>query len=103
MKRHFKNKRYKIGQYGSGTLSCLKTRSGVYILFNSVRIAKTGLPDTSLAGKWVFLAPGWKVTPSGGPAVLVQHGDSDGVVVSIYGELDDYRRVRKGLHRQPGT
>jgi hypothetical protein len=55
MKRYFKNKRYKIGQYGSGTLSCLKTRSDVYILFNSVRIAKTGLPDTSLAGKWVWL------------------------------------------------
>jgi hypothetical protein len=33
----------KIGHYGSGTLSCLKTQRAIYILFNSVRIAKTGL------------------------------------------------------------
>ena len=51
------NKRYKIGHYGSGTLSCLKTQRAIYILFNSVRIAKTGLPDTSLAGRWILLEP----------------------------------------------
>ena len=51
------NKRYKIGHYGSGTLSCLKTQRAIYILFNSVRIAKAGLPDTSLAGRWILLEP----------------------------------------------
>ena len=76
------NKRYQIGHYGSGTLSCLKTQRAIYILFNSVRITKTGLPNTSLVGRWILLEPRWKVTPSGGPAVLVQHGDSDGVLVS---------------------
>jgi hypothetical protein len=29
------NKRYKIGRYGSGTLSCLKTQRAIYILFIS--------------------------------------------------------------------
>src|SRR6516225_6491703 len=87
------NKRYKIGHYGSGTLSCLKTQRAIYILFNSVRIAKTGLPDTPMAGRWILLQPGWKVTPSGGAAVLVQHGDSDGVLVSLHGDVDRQRRL----------
>ena len=91
------NKRYKIGHYGSGTLSCLKTQRAIYILFNSIRIAKTGLP---LADKWILLEPGWKITPSGGPAVLVQHGDSEGVLVSLHGEVDRYRRFGIGT-RQP--
>ena len=91
------NKRYKIGHYGSGTLSCLKTQRAIYILFNSVRIAKTGLPPE---GKWVLLESAWKVTPSGGPAVLVQHGDSEGVLVSLHGEVDRYRRLGTGT-RQP--
>ena len=90
------NKRYTIGHYGSGTLSCLKTRAAIYILFNSVRIAKTGLPPE---GKWVLLEPAWKVTPSGGPAVLVQHGDSEGVLVSLHGDVDRSRRL--GSTRQP--
>jgi hypothetical protein len=87
------SKRYKIGHYGSGTLSCLKTQRAIYILFNLVRIAKTGLPDTPLAGRWVLLEPRWKITPSGGPAVLVQHGDSDGVLVSLHGDVDRQRRL----------
>ena len=93
------SKRYKIGHYGSGTLSCLKTQRAIYILFNSIRIAKTGLP---LASKWILLEPGWKVTASGGPAVLVQHGDSDGVLVSLHGDVDRYRRLGTGT-RQPVT
>ena len=84
------NKRYKIGHYGSGTLSCLKTQKAIYILFNSIRIAKTGLP---LAGNWILLEPVWKVRPSGGPAVLVQHGDSEGVLVSLHGDVDRSRRL----------
>jgi hypothetical protein len=95
------NKRYKIGHYGSGTSSCLNTQRAIYILFNTIRIAKS-LPDTPLARKWVLLEPGWKVTPSGGPAVLVQHGDSDGVLVSLHGEMDRYRRLGTGT-RQPIT
>jgi hypothetical protein len=53
-----------------------------------------------LADKWILLEPGWKVTPSGGPAVLVQHGDSEGVLVSLHGEVDRYRRFGLGT-RQP--
>ena len=93
------NKRYKIGHYGSGTLSCLKTQRAIYILFNSIRIAKTGLP---LAGNWILLEPGWKVRPSGGPAVLVQRGDSDGILVSLHGDVDRQRRLGTWT-RQPTT
>ena len=93
------NKRYKIGHYGSGTLSCLKTQRAIYILFNSIPIAKTGLP---LAHKWILLEPGWKVSPSGGPAVLIQHGDSDGVLVSLHGDVDRQRRLGTWT-RQPTT
>ena len=76
-------KRYKIGHYGMGTLWCLKNRYGIFVLFNSVRIARSGLPGSPQEARWISLEPDWKVTPSGGPAVLVQHGDSDGVLVSL--------------------
>ena len=81
--RYVPVKRYKIGHYGMGTLWCLKNRYGIFVLFNSVRIARTGLPDSPQEGRWISLEPGWKVTSSGGPAILVQHGDSDGVLVSL--------------------
>jgi len=94
------NKRYKIGHYGSGTLSCLKTQRAIYILFNSVRIAKAGLPDTSLAGRWILLEPHWKVTPSGG--LLFWFSTADGLLVSLHGDV--YRQRRLGTAtRQPDT
>jgi hypothetical protein len=89
--RYVPVKRYKIGYYGMGTLWCLKNRHGIFVLFNSVRIARTGLPDSPQEGRWISLEPGWKVTPSGGPAVLVQHGDSETVLVFTSRR---YRRTR---------
>ena len=90
------NKRYQIGHYGSGTLSCLKTQRAIYILFNSVRIAKTAIRLQ------VLLEPRWKVTPSGGSGILVQHCDSDGLLVSLHGDV--YRQRRLGTAtRQPDT
>ena len=90
------NKRYKIGRYGSGMLSCLKTQRAIYILFNSVRIAKTAIRLQ------VLLEPRWKVTPSGGSGILVHHCDSDGLLVSLHGDV--YRQRRLGTAtRQPDT
>jgi hypothetical protein len=92
MRQYATTKRYKIGHYGAGTLWCLRNRYGVFVLFNSVRIAKIMLPDTAQVGRWISLEPGWKVTPSGGVAILVQHNESDGVVVSLHGERFTSRR-----------
>ena len=88
------NKRYKIGHYGSGTLSCLKTQRAIYILFNSVRIAKTAIRLQ------VLLEPRWKVTPSGG--LLFWFSTADGLLVSLHGDV--YRQRRLGTAtRQPDT
>jgi hypothetical protein len=70
-----------IGQYGAGTLSCLRNPVGLFILFNTVKIAKRSVPE----GTWVQLEKGWKVTSLGSGAIRVQHNESDGVVVSLHG------------------
>jgi hypothetical protein len=74
-------KHFKIGRYGVGTLSCLRDREGLFILFNAVKIAKRPLRG----GTWMPLEPGWKVTSLGGTAIRVQLNDSEGVVASLSG------------------
>ena len=37
------------------------TGDDIFIVFNGVRIAKRGYPDTPQAKTWVPLEPGWRV------------------------------------------
>jgi len=71
---------YMIGRYGMGILSCLKSRDGLFILFNAMKIAQR-----SETGAWTVLEKGWRITPFGISAIQVQLNDSDGVVVSLHG------------------
>jgi hypothetical protein len=57
----------------------IATREGVFIAFNSVRIAKRGRN----AEAWVSVEPGWKVTPVGRAELQVQHNENHGVHVSL--------------------
>jgi hypothetical protein len=43
-----------IGRYGMGTLSCLKSHDGLFILFNAMKIAQR-----SETGAWLALEKGW--------------------------------------------
>ena len=47
-----------IGRYGMGTLSCLKSLDGMFILFNAMKIAQR-----SETGAWLMLEDGWTITP----------------------------------------
>jgi hypothetical protein len=70
---------YMIGRYGMGILSCLKSRDGLFILFNAKKIAQR-----YETGAWTVLETGWKITTVGTNAIQVQLNDSDGVVVSLH-------------------
>ena len=71
---------FMIGRYGMGILSCLKSRDGLFILFNTKMIG-----GRSSTGEWAVLETGWKITTVGTNAIQVQLNDSDGVVVSLHG------------------
>jgi hypothetical protein len=72
-------KQFKIGHYGASTLSFLRNAAGKFILLGSLTIARLSEEN----GAWVSFAPGWRVTAEGGSAIRVQHGDGEGVVVSL--------------------
>jgi hypothetical protein len=74
-----------IGRYGAGLLWSMRNRDGLFILFNTVKIARRSLH----ASTWVPLKQGWKITSYGGGEIRVQHKESDGVVVSLHGANDD--------------
>jgi hypothetical protein len=42
-----------------------------FVVYNGVRIAKRGQPNTPAAGTWVSLEPGFRVFHKGYPAKLV--------------------------------
>jgi hypothetical protein len=73
------DEQFKIGHYGAGTLSLLLNDAGQFILLGSMTIARLSEENGAL----VSFAPGWRVTAAGGSAIRVQHGDGEGVVVSL--------------------
>jgi hypothetical protein len=51
------------------------TGDDLFIVFNGVRIAKRGYPDTPQAKTWVPLEPGWRVFDgASGDSIAVEHG-----------------------------
>ena len=46
-----------------------------FVVYNGVRIAKRGQPNTPEAGTWVSLEPGFRVSYQGYPAELVIERD----------------------------
>jgi hypothetical protein len=76
------NAHYKLGNYGTGTLWYLRNRSGAFIQFNRLQIAKLELGGTT----WEALAPGWKVATTGTRELRVQHGYSGAIIVSLHSE-----------------
>jgi hypothetical protein len=52
----------------------------VFVVYNGVRIAKRGQPNSPQAGTWVSLGPGFRVFDKGYPAQLVI--ERDGKIIS---------------------
>jgi hypothetical protein len=75
--------RHLIGRYGVGTLWCVRERDAFFIQFNAVKIATCPLRG----GPWVTLEDGWRVTPYAGGQICVQLRNSEGVVVSLNGDM----------------
>jgi len=51
----------------------------IFIIFNGVRIAKRGYPDTPQAKTWVSLEPGWRVLDGpNGDSIAIEHDDGVG-------------------------
>jgi hypothetical protein len=75
-----RERRRRLGSYGAGTLWCLRSRSGLFMLFDDSLIAKRDHPRTRA---WLSLDASWTVTSLEGNEVLVQHNDDEGLVVSL--------------------
>jgi hypothetical protein len=82
MHQPHRERRRRLGSYGPGALWCLRSRRGLFILFNNSPIAKRDRPGTK---SWLPLEASWIVTSLNKGEVLVQHDDDDGVVVSLGG------------------
>lgn len=54
------------------------TGDDIFIVFNGVRIAKRGHPDTAQARTWVSLEPGWRVLDGPNRSIAIER---DGVRV----------------------
>jgi hypothetical protein len=50
----------------------------LFVIFNGVKIAKRGQPDTPQAGQWVSLEPGYTVYGGTGDELVIEH---NGVVL----------------------
>jgi hypothetical protein len=81
-----RERRHRLGSYGAGTLSCLKSRRGLFILFNDTPIARRGHPWSKA---WASLHASWIVTSLSGVEILIQHGGSEGMVVSLHRGRND--------------
>jgi hypothetical protein len=75
--------RHVIGRYGVGTLWCVRAPDAFFIQFNAIKIAKRPLKGDA----WIALEDGWKVTPYADGQIRVQLRNSEGVVVSLNGDV----------------
>jgi hypothetical protein len=72
------DQRIKLAPYLDGALWRLKAPNGIFILFNSLPIAKREPPEVD----WTVIAPNWKVANTSTQKVKVQYASNIGVVVS---------------------
>jgi hypothetical protein len=75
--------RRKLGYYGTVPLWLRRNAQGTFLLFNDLQIAKRVFEERG----WEAVAAGWKVTPIGSQQIRVQHNDSEGVIVSLAGDV----------------
>jgi hypothetical protein len=75
--------RHMIGRYGVGTLWCVRAPDAFFIQFNAIKIAMRPLKR----GAWVALEDGWKITPYAGGQICIQLHNSEGVIVSLAGDV----------------
>ncbi len=64
-----------IGDHTMTTKSECKIESDgrdLFVIFNGVKIAKRGHPDTPQAGQWVSLEPGYKVYGGTGDELVIE-------------------------------
>jgi hypothetical protein len=59
----------------NGTNEIESDGKDAFVVYNSVRIAKRGQPNSPEAGTWVSLEPGFRVSYKGYPAELVIERD----------------------------
>jgi hypothetical protein len=64
-------------------LWCVRAPDAFFIQFNAKNIAKRSLKG----GAWLALEDGWKITPYEDGQIRVQLHNSEGVVVSLNGDI----------------